>query len=302
MMNPLDALPAAAVARQVRAADRSDREQVSDLMLRDSHVHKHLDWKTPLDWLGWGPYMLALEGTRLLAALACPPDPPTIGWLRLFAFASPLAGEGAWDLLWPTARERFAAGGGGTVAAIVTQSWLEPILRKAGFRAVNHIVLMEMNADVMQPLGITPGPEIRPMVPADLPLVADVDASAFEPLWRNSLDGLASAFEQAFYASVVVDASGLLAYQLSTGGQLGTHLARLAVLPSARGRGLGAALVHDLVSHIPGGRHPRLTVNTQADNMASLALYGRLGFRRSGEQFPVYAISVPPQNAKGELH
>jgi ribosomal protein S18 acetylase RimI-like enzyme len=39
-----------------------------------------------------------------------------------------------------------------------------------------------------------------------------------------------------------------------------------------------------------GGWH--LTVNTQADNAASLALYHKLGFRRTGEQFPVYTLQV----------
>lgn len=297
-MGPLDVPSSAPELRGVRPADRSDREQVSNLLLVESHVHKHLDWKTPLEWLGRSPFMVLEEDGRLSAALACPPDPQSIAWLRLFVFASHLSGAEAWMRLWPAARERFAAQDGGTAAAIVTQPWLEPILIANGFTVVNHIVLLEMNAapnSQIQPPG---GLRIRPMMPGDLPRVVDVDAAAFEPLWRNSLEGLASAFDQAFYASVVEDASGLLGYQLSTGGHFGTHLARLAVLPTAQRQGLGAFLVQDLIAHIPMDREPRLTVNTQADNTASHALYARLGFRRSGERFPVYALEVSARTTK----
>jgi len=37
----------------------------------------------------------------------------------------------------------------------------------------------------------------------------------------------------------------------------------------------------------------KLSVNTQSDNVASLALYQRLGFIRTGEQYPVYCFDVP---------
>jgi ribosomal protein S18 acetylase RimI-like enzyme len=36
-----------------------------------------------------------------------------------------------------------------------------------------------------------------------------------------------------------------------------------------------------------------LTVNTQSDNSASLALYRKIGFRETGERYPVYQLQVP---------
>jgi ribosomal protein S18 acetylase RimI-like enzyme len=297
-MTPLDPPASPTAALEVRPADRFDREQVSSLIYLESHVHKHLDWKAPLDWLGRTPFMVLQEGGRLSAALACPPDPPSIAWLRLFVFASHLNGLEAWRLLWPAALRRLEAQGGGTAAAIITQPWLEPILLENGFEPVNHIVLLEMNSQSVSQRQTAADWLIRPMVPGDLPRVVDLDAAAFDLLWRNSLEGLASAFNQASYASVAEDDSGLIGYQLATGGAFGTHLARLAVQPAAQGRGLGAALVHDLIAHIPRDREPRLTVNTQADNMASHALYERLGFRRTGERFPVLATPVYTQPAQ----
>jgi ribosomal protein S18 acetylase RimI-like enzyme len=291
-MRPLDALHSSPVRLEVRPAESADREALSNLIFSESHVHKHLDWKTPLDWLGDYPYVVLQEGRRITGALACPPDPDSIAWLRLFAFASHVSGPAAWRLLWGAARQQLEGIGGGTVAAIATQRWLDPILLANSFDSVDQIVLLEMNTGLTQPAPPLSGIGIRAMTPHDLPQVEEVDRAAFGALWRNSLEALESAFKLASYASVAESTSGLIGYQLSTGGPFGTHLARLAVMPSVQRRGLGAALVHDLIAHIPEGRESRLTVNTQSSNTSSLALYHRLGFRRTGERFPVLALNV----------
>jgi ribosomal-protein-alanine N-acetyltransferase len=262
------------------------------LIFLGSHVHKHLDWKAPLEWLGKEPFVVLQEGSRLSAALACPPDPAPVAWLRLFVFDSQLNGTMAWRMLWPAARDTLDAQGCPTAAAIAVQRWLDPILVENGFELVDHIVLMELNIDAALPAMTKSNCIIRPMLAADLTRVVEVDAAAFEPLWRNSSEALTHAYGQASYASVAEDGSGLVGFQLSTGGAFGTHLARLAVSPAAQRRGLGAALVHDLIAHIPAGREPRLTLNTQSNNAASHALYARIGFRRTGERFPVFALPV----------
>jgi len=74
---------------------------------------------------------------------------------------------------------------------------------------------------------------------------------------------------------------------------MGAHLARLAVRPSLQSRGLGRALVADLVQQAERHGMYRLTVNTQSDNAASLALYKKTGFRETGERYPVYQLQVP---------
>ena len=305
-MRPLGPSPSPQALLEVRPAGQGDREQLSNLIFFESHVHKHLDWKTPLDWLGYSPFAVLQEGPRISGALACPPDPESVAWLRLFVFASHLSGSAAWNMLWPAALRQLEGQGGGTVAAIATQRWLDPILLENGFRLVNHIVLMQLDAgSAGSPRGPT-GWVIRPMMTDDLPRVVEVDSAAFDPLWHNSPEALTHAFNQAAYASVAEDRSGLVGYQLSTGGTFGTHLARLAVRPDAQGRGLGAALVHDLIAHIPDGREPRITVNTQSDNSASHALYSGLGFRPTGERFPVFAFEVQPAvpagQDRGEVH
>ncbi len=277
----------------MRPAVPADQQKIADLIFFEPHIHRHLDWRTPLEWLGHSPYWLIEENGNVIAALACPPSPDSIAWIRLFAFASHLSGPLAWSPLWKAARDQLAQSGGATVAAIAVQQWFEAILVENGFMLSQHIVLLEWN----DPFRITDAsmllnPHIRKMTADDLPCVVDVDAAAFEPLWQNSLDALSKAFSQAAYASVTEDGTDMIGYQLSTWNPQGAHLARLAVRPEAQGRGMGTALVNDLIVHMQRGGASRITVNTQMNNLASLALYQKLGFRRTGEQYPVYTFQV----------
>ena len=132
------------------------------------------------------------------------------------------------------------------------------------------------------------------MRPDDLPGVAELDAAAFMPLWQNPLDALEKALPQATSATVVEDAQGLVGYQISTANPFGAHLARLAVRSDAQRNGLGSLIVTDLIRRLKDKGIARLTVNTQSDNLASLALYKKMGFALTGEKFPVYCFSIPP--------
>lgn len=291
-MMPLDDSPARGSGRRIRQATPSDQQKIADLIFFESRVHRHLDWRTPLDWLGFSPYWVFEEGRQITGALACPPDPDSIAWIRLFAYASHLSRHSAWPPLWEAARNQLAEQGGGTVAAIATQHWFEQILAEDHFELTEHIVLLEWNTQSIEPVMRPSQVRIREMTPVDLPGVTEVDAAAFEPLWRNSLPALSKAYEQSSYASVAEDASGLVGYQLSTGGLFGAHLARLAVVPRAQGQGIGGALVSDLILHMREAGGSKVTVNTQGNNSASLALYSRLGFQRTGEKYPVYTFQV----------
>ena len=291
-MMPLEPSPVRATTRQIRPATPSDQQKIADLIFFESHVHRHLDWRTPLDWLGYSPYWVLEEERQITGALACPTDPDTIAWIRLFAYSSHISRQAAWSPLWEAARRQLAEQGGATAAAIATQHWFEQTLLENHFTVTGHIVLLQWDAEPEEAALPPSSATIRSMTPRDLPQVTAVDAAAFEPLWRNSLAALTKAYQQSSYASVAENESGIIGYQISTGGSFGAHLARLAVLPETQGHGIGAALVNDLITHMRKGGGSKVTVNTQDYNTASLALYSRLGFRRTGEEYPVYTFSI----------
>ena len=124
----------------------------------------------------------------------------------------------------------------------------------------------------------------------DLCAVQILDQRAFSPVWQNSRNLLEAAFEQAAIATVAEDDSGVIGYQISTSSSTGGHLARLAVAPEAQARGVGRALVNDLLSQFQRRGALRVTVNTQIDNLASIKLYERAGFKQLGELYPVYLL------------
>ncbi|MCK6539859.1 MAG: GNAT family N-acetyltransferase [Anaerolineales bacterium] len=277
---------------QVRPADLNDHQRLSNLIFFETRSHRHLDWRSPLEWLGDDFFWTVEEGAQLTAALACPVETDGIAWVRLFVHAGYWSAENAWTILWDAAQADIARAGGMKVAAIVQQPWFERVLQSSGFRSRQRIVTLEWS---YQPWASreAEGIRIRRMTEADLPDVARVDAASFDPLWHNSQESLRRAFLQSMFATVAEDESGVIGYQLTTGSGTRAHLARLAVHPIVQGRGVGRALLGNLFSWLVNQGCLKLSVNTQSDNQTSLKLYQRMGFFRTGEAYPVYTFDVP---------
>ena len=277
---------------QVRPASQSDQRQLANLMHFSPFIHRHLDWRYPLDWIGTSPfYVLEAQG-QISAALDCTPDPPQVAWVRLFINSGKIPLQESWQALWEMIRSDLAHDNKVIMAAIVLQDWFPGLLLASGFSTHQSIVMLERGGNTHVEAGLPAGFIIRSMQPMDLPAVAEVDASAFDLLWQNSLASLELAYPQAVFPTVVEAGGRVVGYQISTRNPLGAHLARLAVNPSLQGKGLGRALVADLIEQTGQHGMPHLTVNTQSDNFTSLALYNSLGFKETGERFPVYQL--PP--------
>lgn len=276
----------------VRPANINDHQQLSNLIFFETRLHRHLDWRSPLEWLG-APFYWALdEGRQVTAALACSPEATGITWVRLFVYATRWSAQGAWNMLWDTARDEISHAGGAKVAAIAMQPWFQNVLAASEFANRQQIVTLEWR---YQPRAAreADGILIRKMTEADLPEVEKTDAASFPPLWQNPLETLRRAFSQSLFATVAEDERGIVGYQLTTGGRARAHLARLAVRPSTQGRGAGSAMLSDLFARLDQSGVPKLSVNTQNDNDVSLGLYHKMGFVRTGEQYPVYTFDVP---------
>ena len=115
------------VSLQVRPAVPQDQHQIANLMFFESHVHRHLDWRAPLEWLGYPCYWVVEDNGQVLAVLACPQDPKGVAWVRLFAHARQLSLNDAWTVLWNTAQKDIGQHGGATVAMIAMHQWLSDL-------------------------------------------------------------------------------------------------------------------------------------------------------------------------------
>jgi ribosomal protein S18 acetylase RimI-like enzyme len=117
--------------------------------------------------------------------------------------------------------------------------------------------------------------------------VLEVDARAFEPMWRLDHPSLHEAISATpasrFRAARSPDRARrrrgrVLGYAVSghTGDQ--GYLQRLAVDPDAQRAGIGAALVVDCLHWMRRAGVGRVSVNTQEANSRAFSLYKRLGF------------------------
>ena len=130
------------------------------------------------------------------------------------------------------------------------------------------------------------------MEPDDLEAVQRIDEAAFSPVWQNSYSALEHAYHQSAVSTVAEISGRLVGYQISTATAVGGHLARLAVDPGLQGKGIGYDLVRDVMVQFKRRGAYHVSVNTQYDNSVSLSLYRKAGFKPTGEEYPVYLLSL----------
>jgi len=285
----------------VRPATPKDHQEIANLLFFERHVHRHLDWRHPTDWLGAPFYWVLERNSRMMAVLACPQDQKAITWVRLFAHVGQITEQESWEILWTHAVQDISQYGSITVAAISLQNWMKALLQENGFQNHEQIVMMTWENENPQTWSPPKDITIRKMEEADLPAVALVDETAFSPLWQNSLSMLEQAYPQAVVATVAESDEGILGYQFSTASPFGAHLARLATLPKAQRRGIATALIGDLTTKITKKKIEQLSVNTQSNNFRSLALYKKCGFIETGEEYPLYTYTIEEKSKKKEV-
>ena len=276
-----------------REATTKDLQKLANLIHFEAYIHRHLDYRPPLDWVSEQPFLVLEQNGSITATLACPPDPPQVAWIRLFAAASRVQIGHAWEILFAEATASLqTAHLPFWLAAIPMQKWFEDLLIKSSFEYTHSITMLNWESQRLPELPVSAGHNLRPMTLDDLPEVQQIDEASFSPIWQNSLTCLELAFRQAAIATVVEKENQLIGYQISSSTPIGGHLARLAVRPEQQGRGIGHLLLHDLLTQFLRRGAQTITVNTQKDNIASLALYRRLGFEFTGEEYPVYKLDI----------
>lgn len=268
----------------IRQTRSSDQALIASLLTNASHKHLHFDWLNVLDLLNEAPFLIALQKEKPVACLACQPDPPQVAWIRLFAVMKDVPKYPVWDRLWKAAAERAVKLGARKAVALATVDWFIPFLTGSGFQETNEVIFFKWDG---APLPNTPesGIELRKMSLEDIPAVARIDQSAFDPVWALSLRSLRTAYRLSSLATVISREDQIIAYQMSTSSALGAHIARLAVHPDLQGMGCGRELIANALHDFSRRGLEQVTVNTQADNLRSQQLYLSLGFQPTGQRF-----------------
>ena len=269
--------------------ERRFRQSVLDLLFRHARVHTHLDWHDPDDWLDsqQPPMRLYWQGEQLMGVLAVSPPLEGTCWLRLAGVHDRISGQIVLGTLWEDLTAELHSMNMRTVGALVINEWLARYLPGLGFHYDEHIVtLRRLGSKVpeLKPTLVT----IRSAQMEDIDAMLKVDSAAFGALWRLSLADLRQAYRIAVNVTVALFEDTIVGYQISTLYHNSGHLARLAVLPTMQGLGVGSALVDDLVHRFRNRHVDSITVNTQSSNTRSQQLYKHYGFRRNGYDLAVW--------------
>lgn len=274
-----------------RLASVDDREKLDEFLSFEYFVHRHLDWRKSLDWLGSQPFWIAEINREIIAAYAAPPEPETAAWVRLFACNATFSRLRIWEELFQRSLSQYQ-GSVESIAALGIENWFINMLGESRFEYFQDVIVLEWQSKKWQPMENNCKENLRPMNKADLPKVANLDKLCFPPIWQLPLTAMHSAFDQSDYATVIETNGNIIAYQISTSSLSAAHLARIAVSPQEQGKSLGHHLLDNLIAHYKKIGVRQITVNTQHDNLASQALYKKAGFIPIGEKYPVFVYPL----------
>lgn len=276
----------------IRPAGRGDQLAICTLLQQAWHSAGGARWDQ-LDALGAGcAALLARRATQTVACCLFDLRTAPAASLSAVAVADREQVENVWQALWPAA-ERYLAGHGVQSLHYVGEApWLLRILGDHGFRQATTLVSYEKILDASPLLPASSRAHVRPVRPADLDAVVEIDAASFPQLWRYPR-AMLEALQPAAHFTVAELDRRLVGYQVSTQEGSEGQIVRLAVLPEYRRQGVASRLVADALATFRRGRVRRLSLNTQADNLAAQSLYERFGFRRTGEELPVLERAVP---------
>lgn len=274
----------------LRKAERKDRSLLASFLASPAYNHRHLDWREPYDWLDYQPFWILEKNQEVEAVLACQPDPPEVAWVRVFAVSTHTSPSWSWSILFERVLaelQQFQPIP--TIVSLSLQEWYGDMLVVNGFTHHQDIIVLSYEGRIPTALPVESGLVLRPMQLSDIDRVTLVDNLAFESIWRLSMFDLERAYQRSTYKTVIELDGEVIGYQMSALNGFKAHLARLAVHPNLQRKHIGFRLVQDVLHHfIQQHSTWGVTLNTQGNNSASLALYQKMGFHLTGERFPVY--------------
>lgn len=268
-------------------------------------VFDRLDWWYAREWAASDAFLAVGRKGELVAAMLAAPvllddinrlatARSDVAWLRWCAIrngvsATPLARR----MVEISAAALRRAGARRLMCVVEPAQWLTPYLRDAGFRRVDEVVTLVLRRADWHPGFLTQHLDIRLADVSDMPAVLAVDHRAFEPQWRMSMQAFARAWDVVSLLLVAEWGGQAAGYVMATRFDDEAHIARLAVAPEQQGRGIGSALLRRALSVLLEDRAVQsVTLNTQAGNTASLALYHRFGFRAARPRLRVLSLDL----------
>ncbi len=272
---------------------RPHQQAVLDLLFHSYRIHTHLDWQHADHWLDTPalPIYLAWEQGRLVGVMGVSLPLDHICWIRMAAVHQNVPSGSVLQALWKELFRKLKSLAIHSVWLLVNNDWIGKHIGTLGFRYLEDVVTLRRDSTRL-PIRELPPVTTRSAIMEDFKRIIVVDQAAFGSPWQLTLDELRLAWRLAASCTVTLLDNEIMGYQLSTQYRASGHLARLAVIPGQQGKGVGAALLDDLIRRFLRRGVQVFTVNTQVSNQRSQRLYERYGFQRNGYDLPVWVFRM----------
>lgn len=122
--------------------------------------------------------------------------------------------------------------------------------------------------------------KVRPVVFADIPALLAIEDACFEDFWRYDSFSFEDIMATHPYFVVAEWQGRVIGYQFNALDEESGYLVRIAVHPSASGKGIGVRLMSEAITFFKQANVLRIMLNTQEDNTHAHRLYEWFGFVR----------------------
>jgi len=161
----------------------------------------------------------------------------------------------------------------------IERDWLRAVLLTMGFAPYRQLYAYD-KFDYRIPAEGNQRVSIRPVEARDIPALLAIERVCFDALWRyDTVSFLDIAATHPYF--VVAELEGkVIGYQFNALDDEFGYLVRIAVHPSAEGKGIGIRLMAEAIRFFEKARVLRIMLNSQSDNTHAHRLYEWFGFVR----------------------
>ena len=278
----------------VRPIQSADDEVLRNFFNSPINIHQHLDWHNAMERIMFRPFWLAEKNNSMIAAFCSPLIQNKLSWIQLFAVKKLLSTTRLWQSLFNEfltyCAEKQALI---PIYSLAYYPWYLRLLENSHFFPLTSIVTLENEGLYAGSRAHLPTQyHIEPITYLNYPLIHELDSLAFDLPWQMTATALHKAFRSSIYATLIFDEEKPIGYQITTEGDQSLHLARIAVDPAYQNKSIGTGLIVDLFKFMDQAHYHNISVNTQNNNQASLALYHKMGFFKTGNQIPVMVYNM----------
>lgn len=253
---------------------------------------EHLDWLPSQSRLSEESTFCLMDDDEIQAVLSVAPENRNFAWVRFFFSQRDGNHNANFDQLLDHAKIWLKTKQIPQLFSLATSDWFERLLKRSVFRPINQII--SLNCQKIQDTVVHPPKDvqIRPMRLADIPELESLDELCFRPPWQLNQSSLEKSYIKGSNSSVASQAGRLVGYQITDNVFDHLHLARIAVHLDLQNQGIAHQLITEMINFFKDYNIQTYSVNTQADNFASLRLYHSFGFKEEGRPTPVYLFEI----------